>query len=82
MSNSCGGLDSSVPPEVEEALKDHIRRNDPGRQFFDKTDENEDMTYACLLEDCGGKRCEKGKCQYNREGKPNSGHTSHKPIRP
>ena len=77
--NSCGGADASVPAEIEVVLKDHIRRTKP-RPYFDATDQNDDMTYSCVLEDLGGTRCPRGKCYYNRNANPTPNHTSKKPI--
>lgn len=79
MSNSCGGLDDSVPGEVEEALKAYIKKTKP-RKHLDQGDQNDDMTYSCLLEDCGGQRCQKGKCHYNGTGDPTRNHKPHKPL--
>lgn len=79
MSNSCGGLDSSVPDEIAEVMKTYIKRTNP-RPYLDKTDDGPDGKCSCLLEDLGGARCPEGTCRYNRDGKPRSGYTSHKPI--
>jgi hypothetical protein len=79
MANSCGGADASVPDELEVPLKDYIRRTNP-RAYFDATDQNDDMTYSCLLEDLRGTRCPRGKCLYNRNAAPTSNHTSKKRI--
>ncbi len=78
MANSCGGADASVPPEVEEVVKAHIRKNPNHREFFDDTDVN--GQHGCLLEDLGGTRCPPGKCHYNRGATPTPNHTPKKRI--
>lgn len=84
MANTCGGADASVPPEVEEAMKELIRRDPKHREFFDASDANGGQ-YSCVLEDLGGTRCPEGKCLYNRkpgsdEAPPTRNYTSKKRI--
>ncbi len=79
MSNSCGGLDTCVPAEIEVVLKEYIRRHNH-RPFLDKTDAGGN-TCSCLLEDLGGARCPDGQCHYNRTGVPTGpNYDSRKPI--
>lgn len=79
MANSCGGADASVPGDIEVALKAYLKKTKP-RPYFDATDQNEDMTYSCLLEDLHGTRCPRGQCFYNQNGKPTRIDKSTKPI--
>lgn len=79
MANSCSGTDASVPPEVEEVLKDYIKRTNP-RPYLDKTDDGPDGKHSCLLEDLDGARCPQGTCRYSRDGNPTRNYKSHKPI--
>jgi hypothetical protein len=81
MANTCGGADNTVPDDVAEAVKPHIKKT-PSRQYFDQPDQNDDMTYSCLLEDLHGERCPHGKCHYNRDGKPShiDNYKPHKPL--
>jgi hypothetical protein len=79
MANTCGGADNTVPDDVAEAVKAHIRKTKP-RQYFDQPDQNGDMKYSCLLEDLDGKRCPHGKCLYNRDGNPTPNYKPHKPL--
>ncbi len=78
MSNSCGGLDTSVPDEIAEVMKTYIKRTKP-RPYLDQTDEGGKKS-CCLLEDLEGARCPEGTCRYNRDGTPTRNYKSHKPI--
>jgi hypothetical protein len=74
MSNTCGGLDNTVPDEIAEAMKGYIKTHPKKRRdYLDAPD-------CCLLEDLDGKRCPHGKCQYNDDGNPTPNYTPHKKI--
>jgi len=85
MGTTCAALDSSAPPEIQEALRVHINaekaKGNP--QFASRTLLDQDE--CCFSEDLGGDPCPKISCAYARPGPDGSkakivGYSSQKPL--
>jgi hypothetical protein len=94
MANSCAGLDASIPDDIRDRVRTHVRKKKAdkvagyeNRTHLDQDDGSPDDDPAkatqracCLLEDLDGKRCDGNNCSYNGNGRKKDGFVQKDPL--